>query len=133
MNTPRSPRIFAAGLAALALALGTVLPAQEARLANLSTRAQAGTGANVLTAGFVIPAGASKQVVIRAVGPTLGTAFGLTGVLADPQITLVGANSAIVATNNNWNASDAAAFTSVGAFALPSGSLDAAIVMTLAP
>ena len=133
MNTPRSLRTLAACLAALTLALGSVLPAQEARLANLSTRAQAGTGANVLTAGFVIPAGASKQVVIRAVGPTLGTAFGLQGVLADPQLTLVGANSAVVATNNNWNAGDAATFASVGAFALPSGSLDAAIVMTLAP
>ena len=55
----------------LALACAATLPAQEARLANLATRGQTGTGAQVLTAGFVIGPGPDKQVVIRAIGPTL--------------------------------------------------------------
>jgi uncharacterized protein (DUF1800 family) len=107
------------------------LNAQEVRLANLATRAQTGAGARVLTAGFVI-GGSSKQVVIRAVGPTLGV-FGLTGLLADPIVTLVDGSGATVATNDNWQPADAAAMAAVGAFPLPNGSLDAAIVTTLAP
>ncbi len=116
----------------LSLACATVLPAQEARLANLATRGQTGTGASVLTAGFVIGPGPSKQVIIRAIGPTLAT-FGLTGLLADPVLTLVNPAGTALATNDNWLAADAAIMASVGAFALPAGSKDAVIVTTLAP
>lgn len=118
-----------------ALALFPAVHAQEPRLSNLSTRAQAGAGDAVLTAGFVIGPGADKRVIIRAIGPTLGTAFGMTGVLANPILTLYGPNSStrVAASNDNWSAVDAATFASVGAFALPAGSLDAAIVTTLAP
>jgi hypothetical protein len=76
----------------LALACAATLPAQEARLANLATRGQTGTGAEVLTAGFVIGPGPNKQVVIRAIGPTL-SAFGLSGLLADPFLTLINATT----------------------------------------
>src|SRR5258708_6045121 len=106
--------------------------ADDSRLANLATRAQAGTGAGVLTAGFVIGAGADKPVLIRAVGPTLSV-FGLTGVLVDPVLTLFNSASTAIATNDNWLAADAATMTAAGAFALSSGSKDAAIVTTLAP
>ena len=113
------------------LLAGQVLRAQEPRLANLATRAQAGTGDSVLTAGFVV-GGGSKQVVIRAVGPAL-TSFGLTGLLNDPVLTLVDSAGATVAANDNWQTTDAAVMTAVGAFGLPTGSRDAAIVTTLAP
>ena len=46
---------------------------QTAHLSNLSVLNQSGTGSNALTAGFTIGAGAAKQVLIRAVGPTLST------------------------------------------------------------
>ena len=91
---------------------------------------------DVLTAGFVIGGNSPKQVVIRAVGPTIGAApFNVAGALADPQLTVYGPNSStrIAAANDNWNSADAATFTSVGAFALANGSRDAAIVTTLAP
>ena len=128
-------------LACLALAASTLVHAQEPRLANLSTRALAGTGDTVLTAGFVISAGSgSKQVLVRAVGPTLGTSFGLTGVLADPVLTIFGPDSQtlVAASNNDWGtggatAATAATFSSVGAFGLAAGSRDAAILATLAP
>jgi uncharacterized protein (DUF1800 family) len=118
----------------LCLAAVAVAHAQP-RLVNLSTRAQAGTGDAVLTAGFVITGG-TKQVLVRAVGPSLGAApFNLPGVLADPQLTLFGPDSGthIAATNDNWNAADAATFSAVGAFNLVAGSKDSAIVATLAP
>lgn len=102
------------------------------RLANLSTRAPAGPGDAVLTAGFVIGPGPAKPVLIRAIGPTLGS-FGVTGTLADPVLTLFNGAGVQVAINDNWLPADAATFSRVGAFALPAGSRDAAIVTTLAP
>src|SRR5260221_10179692 len=109
-------RVFVSFVVAIACA--ATLPAQEARLANLATRGQTGTGASVLTAGFVIGPGPSKQVVIRAIGPTLA-GFGLTGLLADPVLTLVDSAGATLASNDNWLAADAATMTAVGAFPLP--------------
>ena len=108
------------------------VPTSAGRLANLSTRAQAGTGANVLTAGFVIGPGAPKQVLIRAIGPALAN-FGLAGVLSDPALTLFNASNTVIATNDNWTVGDASVMSSAGAFALTAGSADAAMVTTLGP
>lgn len=109
------------------------------RLANLSTRAQVGTGSNVAVVGFVIGSGPSKNVLIRAVGPALST-FGLTGVMSDPQIELYDSGGRRIFSNDNWSTTVAPAspatrdtFTSVSAFAFTTGSRDAALVATLAP
>jgi sulfur relay (sulfurtransferase) complex TusBCD TusD component (DsrE family) len=106
----------------------------DGSLRNLSTRGQVGTGANVLITGFVVGGTASKNVLIRAVGPTLST-LGITSPLADPQLQVYNSAGAPItgAFNDNWNASDAASMASVGAFALPVGSKDAALVTSLAP
>jgi hypothetical protein len=112
----------------------TVLAAQ--RLANLSTRARAGTGEQVVIAGFVIAGDESKPVLIRAVGPTL-TAFGVDGALAAPKLDLY-RGSTVIATNTGWSRSAnaveiAAAATRSGAFAFAAGSADSALLTTLAP
>jgi len=105
--------------------------AEVSRLVNLSVRAPTGPGAKVLTVGAVVgPLNftGSLPLVLRAVGPTLGV-FGVSGVLADPVLTLnLPGVSAPVATNDNWGGlpNVAAAFTSVGAFALGATSLDSA-------
>ncbi len=117
--------------AALALT-ATVASAQTPRLVNLATRAPAGTGNDVLTAGFVISPGANKTVLIRAIGPTLAS-YGLTGTLTDPVLRLINAAGATVASNDNWLPADATTMSSVGAFTLAAGSKDAALVATLAP
>ncbi len=143
MKSPRLRPAFtflSSTLAALlALAAITPLRAQEPRLANVSTLTRVGTGADVLTAGFVITGTTPKQVVIRAVGARLATApFNVASTLADPTLTVFGPNSSttVAASNDNWNSNDpaiAAAFASVGAFALTAGSRDSAIVTSLAP
>ena len=97
---------------------------------NASTRAFVGTGDSVLIPGFSISGTGTLRLLIRAVGPTLGT-FGVSGVLVDPTITLY-FGSTVLATNDNWAAADAATMAAVGAFALPAGSKDAAIITTLA-
>jgi hypothetical protein len=101
-----------------------------ARLTNLSARASTSSGANSLTAGFVI-SGGSMAVLLRGVAPTLGQ-FGETDAIADPQLTLNSGSLQILA-NSGWGGSPtlAAAFSQVGAFALPASSKDDAILSTL--
>lgn len=105
-------------------------------IVNLSARTQVGTGDAVLIAGFVITGDFSKQVLIRAVGPTLAT-YGVTGVLADPKAELyLSGGTTPIQSNDNWGGGSTlkAAFNSVGAFALPDdASKDAAMLATLAP
>lgn len=105
----------------------------DGALRNLSTRGQVGTGANVLIAGFVIGGNSPKQVLIRAVGPSL-TQYGVTNALADPQLSLFQGGTTI-ASNDNWGGSWAlaSAFAQSGAFALDASSKDAVVVATLNP
>jgi uncharacterized protein (DUF1800 family) len=108
----------------------TTAPAQESRLSNVSVRTSAG-GADTLITGFTIGPGPNKQVLVRAVGPTLGV-FGVGDALADPKLELYSGDTKI-AENDNFNATDAPTFAAVGAFALGPGAKDAAIVTSLAP
>jgi hypothetical protein len=105
---------------------------------NLSARANVGTGANILIAGFVIQGAGTKSVLLRGVGPTLATApFDVPGVLTQPELTLVISNPdggiGSTQTNTVWGGTQALinAFVQVGAFALPSASDDSAILTSL--
>jgi hypothetical protein len=132
--------LLRAWIAALAAPAPAPTPA---RLINLAARSLAGSGDASLIAGFVIAPGASKSVVVRAIGPTLGTEFGLTSAMADPSLSVYGPNSSsrLVAANDNWSAGRPSpglaevrsAIDRVGAFRLPLGSADAAVVVTLEP
>jgi uncharacterized protein (DUF1800 family) len=128
-------RLLLAPLACAPAALVTVFAAQyDQRLANLSTRAQVGTGANIMITGFVVQDTAPKRVLIRAVGARLATApFSISGVLSNPQLQLFNSSGVLVLANDNWSTDDLATMNSVGAFALTSGSGDAALVATLSP
>ncbi|MGH7996353.1 MAG: PQQ-dependent sugar dehydrogenase, partial [Opitutaceae bacterium] len=108
-----------------------------AELVNLSARAITGPGAQVLTAGFVIAGSTPLTVLIRGVGPALSQ-YGVTGVLPDPQLQLFDSSGSVIGRDAGWGTSpDSAAIAStainVGAFALPSGSEDSALLVTLAP
>jgi hypothetical protein len=61
--------------------------------------------------------------------------FGIAGVLADPQLTVLDSNQNVVASNNDWGGTPAltAAFGAASAFALPATSKDAAVLVTLGP
>lgn len=107
------------------------------RLINVSARMNVTAGEGTLIAGVVIAGNVPKTVLIRGVGPSLA-AFGVTGVLADPRITVF-SGATQVASNDNWETGTNtreeinAASTQVGAFALVAGSRDAALLVTLAP
>jgi hypothetical protein len=106
-----------------------------ASFVNLSARGMAGGGSNELTIGFVIAGPSSETVLIRAIGPTLGTAYSVPGVMADPALTVFNSNQAVVGFNNVWGGTAAlqAAFTAVGAFPLPAASQDSAVLLSLPP
>ena len=123
----------------------TVVSVPTNRLINISTRGYVGTGSETLIGGFVVSGTATETVLLRGIGPTLG-AFGVTGYLVTPQLTLFDNAGNAVATNIGWgNASVAGSstlvaniqkatsgnFSTVGAFSLPSGSADSAMVVTL--
>ena len=105
----------------------------DGALRNLSTRGQVGTGANVLIAGFVVGGTSPKQVLIRAIGPSL-TQFNITGALADPQLSIFQGGTTI-ASNDNWAGSAPLVLASAqaGAFALDAASKDAVVLTTLSP
>ena len=105
----------------------------EARLINLSTRGHVGRGEDLLITGVTVGGTQAKRLLIRAVGPGLRP-HGVTGVLADPLLRLMSGGREI-AVNDDWDGSGevAAAAGTVGAFPLPAGSKDAALVVTLSP
>jgi hypothetical protein len=102
------------------------------RLVNVSARTQVGTGADILIAGFAIGGTGPRTLLIRAVGPTL-SGFGVEGALVDPRMELY-RDSTKLDENDDWvPATVTPVATSVGAFPLPVGSRDAALVVTLQP
>ena len=103
-------------------------------IVNASARAHVGTGDNVLIPSFVVGGDGKLKLLVRAVGPQLAV-LGVGDAISDPQITLYNGSTPI-ATNDNWSDSvDAttieATAAQVGAFALPRGSKDAAMIVTV--
>ena len=119
------------GVGNAATATAAVGSTGTARLTNIATRAALGGIAGTPISGFTLGGTGTKAMLARAVGPTL-TAFGLTGVLADPRLSLL-SGTTTVGSNDNWLAADAGTMAAAGAFALNAGSKDAALVATLAP
>ena len=113
-----------------------LLPASSAGPLNVAVRGRVGAGDDTLIAGFSVAAGA-RPVLIRAVGPTLGT-LGIGDALADPRVTVYDSDGRIVAENDNWSAGlaeDTAVLVATaarcGAFPLPMSSRDAALITLL--
>jgi hypothetical protein len=108
--------------------------ADASTLVNISTRAQVGTGADILIAGFVVHGTAPAKVLIRGVGPTLSN-FSVSGVLAQPVLTVFDSTGTQIATNTGGGSSTAvaAASASVSAFALNANAADSGLVLTLSP
>jgi hypothetical protein len=103
-------------------------PDNSGVLGNISTRLPVGTGDNILIAGFQITGGTAKQLVVRALGPTLAQ-FGLTNVLPDPTLELHDSSGAIIATNDDWQ--DASNAQSIPQGLRPPNDLESAIFTTL--
>src|SRR5438132_550397 len=100
------------------------------QLLNISTRMKVLTGDSVLIGGFIIGGSGNKEVLLRAMGPTL-TQFGVTGVLADPTMELHNGAGTLIASNNNWKDTQQAAISATGK--APPDDKESAILHTFAP
>ncbi len=103
------------------------------RLTNLSALNLVGTGGDVLIAGFTVAGSGTKNLLIRAAGPSLAVApFNIGGTLADPKLVVRRtSDQAIVGENDTYAASLSTVFASVGAFAWVAGAKDAALIVSL--
>jgi hypothetical protein len=126
----------AAGIGLIEVYDATAPTLTPAGLINLSTRGTVGAGNDVLIVGFVVTGNQSKKMLVRGVGPAL-TGFGVSGALATPRLRLYRGDQ-LVQENSGWSFGSgggliAAAATQVGAFPLPEGSKDTALLLNLAP
>ncbi|MEY2528209.1 MAG: hypothetical protein QOJ05_299, partial [Verrucomicrobiota bacterium] len=108
---------------------------------NISTRLAVGTGDNALIEGFIVqgPAGSSKKILVRAIGPSLAQ-FGIPDALSNPVLEIHDAGGATVATNNDWKTTQIGGLIAGNQFAeingsglAPTDDLESAIVADLAP
>src|SRR5215211_703604 len=104
-------------------------PGLNSKLGNVSGRSFVGTGDNVLIGGFIIGDVGSGTVIVRALGPSLGS-FGVSQPLSDPILTIYDSNGAAIATNDNWQDGNNAIDVQRNGLA-PPNALDSAIVLHL--
>jgi len=71
------------------------------RAGNISTRGPVMTADQVLIGGFIVGGSQTKDVVVRAIGPSLA-AKGVSGALSDPTLELRNASGSLVDSNDNW-------------------------------
>jgi hypothetical protein len=103
--------------------VGVTAASNPGRLINLSARAEVGTGANIIFAGFVIGGdgtSGTQSVLVRGSGPAIAAApFNVPGTLADPQLQVFNSAQTAIETNDGWGgtAELVAAAAAVHAFA----------------
>jgi hypothetical protein len=102
------------------------------QLLNISTRLRVQTGDNVLIGGFIITGTDPKKVIVRGIGPSLGS-FGIQDPLADPILELHDSSSTLV-TNDDWKLrSDGSSQQAeiVATTLAPTNDLESALLRTL--
>ncbi len=113
-----------------------VLPADvqpPSQSQNISTRGLVGLGDDVLIGGIIITGTDTKQVVLRAIGPSLAIS-NVDGVLADPTLELYDSTGALVAMNDNWMDNSAEDQTILSSNDLdPTDDAESALVANLDP
>lgn len=119
--------IFKHGVAVGTFSFGGLDPASAQPLVNVSTRARVESGDDVVIGGFVIAGTGTKRVLVRCLGPSLA-AFGVGGVLTDPNLEVKNASQQTIATNDDWRANEAAVLAS--GFA-PTDNRECAVVLDL--
>jgi uncharacterized Zn-binding protein involved in type VI secretion len=100
------------------------------KLGNISTRSLVQTGDNVMIGGLIITGTGQKNVIVRAIGPSLAQQ-GITDPVLDPTLELHDVTGAVIAFDDNWKDSQEAEIEATGL--APSDDRESAIASTLAP
>lgn len=107
------------------------LHTSASRVANISTRDTVQAADKVMISGFIVNGSRAKQVILRALGPSLGNS-GITGTLGDPVLQLRDGNGTNLALNDDWRTGpDATAIQSLGL--APTDDREAAVLATINP
>ncbi|MEY2579115.1 MAG: hypothetical protein QOI49_1939 [Verrucomicrobiota bacterium] len=101
--------------------------AADSRLVNIATRGRVGEGDDVLICGTIAVGNGTTSVLFRALGPSTG----VPGALADPTLELHDGQGATIATNDNWQDTQAAAIQNTTI--PPNDPREAAILRDLTP
>jgi hypothetical protein len=104
-------------------------PESNSKLANMSARGSVGTLDKVLISGFIVGDVESATVVVRALGPSLGS-FGISQPLSDTVLTIFDSHGSVIATNDNWQDGNNARDIQRNGLA-PPNALESAIVLRL--
>ena len=120
-------------LAAVTKAAADPANFNPAQLLNISTRARVQTGDNVLFGGFIVTGTDPKQVLLRAMGPSIKVnGVPVQGRMEDPTLELRNSSGALVTSNNDWKESPNR--TEIEQTGIPpTEDKESAIVRTLAP
>ena len=109
----------------------TKFPAVGPLPQNLSTRGTVSIGDNVLIGGFIITGSEPKTILLRALGPSLGS-FGVSHPVRDPVLRVYNSSHTLIATNDNWQSDPHNADIQKSGLA-PTNLLESATLQTLAP
>jgi hypothetical protein len=102
----------------------------HASMGNISTRVEVRSGQRVSIGGFIIAGTAAKNVIVRAMGPSLADA-GVQGSLADPILELRDSSGNLLGANDNWKETQEQAIRDT--MLAPTNDLESAIVASLQP
>lgn len=112
---------------ALALFVFTRDASAISSVVNISTRMRVETGDNVLIGGFIVSGTGSKDIMLRALGPSLP----VTGALSDPVLELHDASGATIAQNDSWRSAQQTQISATGL--APVDDREAALIATVPP
>ena len=99
----------------------------DSKLANISTRGFVQTGDNVMIGRLIIFSDTARNVIVRAIGPSLP----VTGALADPLLELHNGDGDLINSNDNWRSEQEAEI--IATTVPPTNDKESAIVATLDP
>jgi cyclophilin family peptidyl-prolyl cis-trans isomerase len=99
-------------------------------LLNISTRGPVGVDPNALIGGFFVGGTESKQILVRAIGPSLGAA-GVPGALVDPTLELHDGNGATIVSNDDWMISNPQKIQIQNSGLAPTNEKESAVLQTL--
>jgi Putative Ig domain len=111
------------------LATASLDVSSEAHLANISTRGNVQTDANVMIGGFINKGATPIQVLVRGIGPSL-TPFGVSGALANPTLELHKPDGTVI-TNDDWTTDPTQKAAIMATGLAPTNALESAILLTL--
>jgi hypothetical protein len=105
-------------------------PSVTSKMANISSRGRIDGGDNVMIGGLIVGGSEATDVIVRALGPSLGK-VGVANALADPMLELYDGNGVLLAQNDDWRQSQETPLIQSGL--APSDDAESAMFLVLQP